>query len=177
MCQKRLLSWNLKGVIFNFSTNFPLDKLCPKFCYKITAPPPRPGVVKDNSLLPVTRKRTLLTRSLSVPTKKTKNRKYFELVSLHVLCSVLYPQLPFCFLSSFYTNSIDTHVTVPIDVLIALLMFLPSPFFCISIWVIHAYVYVYFLPLPHSYTTIAISICIYVTILSNCPLTIWKFQL
>jgi hypothetical protein len=67
------------------------------------------------------------------------------------------------------TNSIDTYVTVPIDIHIALLMYLSSSSFCISTCVIHAYVYVnfykHFLPLSHSYTTIAISICIYVMII------------
>jgi len=111
-----------------------------------------------------------------------------------VLYSVLYLQPSFCFLSSFPTNNrmfvirlvqwlgwvfepqerkkeinlIYTYVTVPIDVLITLLMSLSSASFCISIFVIHAYVcvtvnlYTHFPPFPYLYTFIAISICMYV---------------
>jgi len=73
------------------------------------------------------------------------------------------------------------HVTVPIDVHVALLICLPSSSFCISICVIHAYVYVnlykHFPPLPHEHTTIAMSICKYVTIIVQWPLITLIFQL
>ena len=73
----------------------------------------------------------------------------------------------FCFLSCCSTNLIDTYVTVPIDVPITLLISLSSASFCISIFVIHAYVcvdlYTHFPPLPYSYKFIAIFICIYVS--------------
>ena len=70
----------------------------------------------------------------------------------------------FLLLFSFSTASIDTYVTVPIDVLIALRICLSSSSSCISIWVIHAYVWVnvykHFPPLSHSY--IQLSLCLYV---------------
>jgi len=74
---------------------------------------------------------------------------------------------PFCFRSSFSTNSMDTHVTVPFDVHITMSVCLSSSSVCISICLI-AYVYVnlytHFPPVLHLCTTIAVSIFIYVTI-------------
>jgi len=61
---------------------------------------------------------------------------------------------------------LDTYVTVPIDVLITLFISVFSASFCISIFVIHAYVcvnlYTYFSPLSYSCTFLAIFIWIYV---------------
>ena len=67
-----------------------------------------------------------------------------------------------------------TYVTVPIDVLIALLISLSSASFYISTFVIHAYVYVnlytHFPPFLYSYTFIAIFICIHVPTILYDPL-------
>jgi len=85
--------------------------------------------------------------------------------TLLVLCSVVYSWPPFCFLSSFSTNLIDTSVTVPIDVRITLLICLNSFFICIFISLIPAYVnlnmYMHFPSLPYSYTLISIFICMF----------------
>ena len=83
--------------------------------------------------------------------------------ALRVLGSVLYPQLPFCFLPPFSTNLVDTYVTVPIDVHIHVRLCLNSFSIYIFISLNHAHVYVHmythFPPLPYSYTSIAIFIC------------------
>ena len=105
----------------------------------------------------------------------------FYLCCARCVFCVLFCIYTLLFPSSSSTNSIDTYVTVPIDIHIALLMYLSSSSFCISTCVIHAYVYVnfykHFLPLSHSYTTIAISIRIYVMIIVQWPLIISIFQL
>jgi len=73
--------------------------------------------------------------------------------ALHALCSVLYPWLPFCFLSPFSTHLIDTYVTVPIHVRINLRICLNYFSIYMFICLIPTYVYIYmcthFPPAPY----------------------------
>ena len=103
--------------------------------------------------------------------------------ALRDLCSdpSLFSWPPFCLLCSFSPNSAYTYVTLSLDVHLALPICLSSSSVYISICLIHVFVYVtlytHFPPLSHSNlnATIAISICIYLTIFVSWPLISWMF--